>query len=299
MIYLIKSAALKNKDDLECTALELILKIGYTKDDGKKSRFECYITENPTCQILYLIPGGTENDERNLHYHFRKYKKDYGQEWFSYEEEILDFFKTHTTKESLGELKTHKTWKQKAQLSKERDELLPTLSKKYISKVLSSLEISSDKYLETIDDLTNKLYEFLEDNIDLNGIDNYFKTFYPNIDFSIEILLSSKVCSEINIIENLSEFTSKMKYIYSLNIDSNTMKLILENISDLSLTKYYYSILPSRAGTLGYQRGNLEREYNNIKSLNSNSIISSIIDAFPVNSRFSKAYIKETLRKWI
>ena len=108
MIYLIRSAALKDKDDLECTEFEIILKIGYTKDNGRKSRFNCYITENPTCQVLYLIPGGTEQDEKGLHYLFKDYLK-HGQEWFSYEQEILDFFKTHTTKESLNNLKTPKT----------------------------------------------------------------------------------------------------------------------------------------------------------------------------------------------
>lgn len=66
MIYLIKSAALKDRNDLECTDFELILKIGYTKDSSKKGRFDCYITENPTCQILYQIPKGSEQDERNL-----------------------------------------------------------------------------------------------------------------------------------------------------------------------------------------------------------------------------------------
>ena len=100
MIYLIKSSAYKDKS---CKDHEDILKIGYTGEESKKSRFDCYITENPTCQVLYLIPGGTEQDERCLHRHFNKYLK-YGQEWFSYEQEILDFFKIHTTKESLKEL---------------------------------------------------------------------------------------------------------------------------------------------------------------------------------------------------
>ena len=103
MIYLIKSAAYKNNTDNE---YETILKIGYTKDDGKKSRFDCYITENPTCKILYLIPNGTEQDEKNLHNHFKDYLR-YGNEWFSYEQEIIDFFETHTTKESLEELDTY------------------------------------------------------------------------------------------------------------------------------------------------------------------------------------------------
>ena len=50
MIYLIRSAGFKNKDDKECNEYETILKIGYTKDNGKKSRFGIYITEKRTDQ---------------------------------------------------------------------------------------------------------------------------------------------------------------------------------------------------------------------------------------------------------
>lgn len=299
MIYLIRSAALKDKDDLECTDFEIILKIGYTKDDSKKSRFNCYITENPTCQVLYLIQGGTEQDERNLHYHFRKYKKNYSNEWFSYEQEILNFFKTHTTKESLEKLKPyhgkpgHRTY---IEYYKEFNRLLPILSKKYVSKVLSSLEVS-EEYLETIVNLPDKLRELLEWDLDLDRIDNYFKTAYPDIDFSKEVSLSSEISKEIDKIDtDLTIFQDKIKYIYSLNYDKDIMKLILDNISDLSFAKYYYSIPASRAGTLGYQKGNLEKEYNSIKSCNIDLIVEEIKSKFIVGQKYSKFSIKETLR---
>ena len=98
MIYVIKSAAILDKNT---SSLGFILKIGYCRDDREKVRTTAYMTENPTIMILYTIPGGTEQDEKNLHHRFRKYLV-YGNEWFSYEQEILDFFTTHTTKESLG-----------------------------------------------------------------------------------------------------------------------------------------------------------------------------------------------------
>ena len=296
MIYLIRSAALKDRTNLECTDFELILKIGYTKDDGKKSRFDCYITENPTCQILYLIPEATEQDERNLHYHFRKYKK-YGQEWFSYEQEILDFFNTHTTKESLEELRTHKTWKQKAEFSKERNRLIPILSKKYISKVLSSLPVS-DKYLETIETLEDKLCKLLENSLDLDKVDNYFTTTYPDINFLEDHILSSEVSKEINKIEKLSHFTERIQYIYNLSYSSDFMKLLLDNLTDPSFAKYYYTISKDRASTLNYQRGNLEKEYKSIKSysINIDSMIEEIRVRFLIVERYSKSEIKEILR---
>ena len=98
MIYVILSAAFKNGSNTE---YESLLKIGYCRDDREKVRTTAYMTENPTIKTLFTIPKGRERDEKNLHHHFRKYLK-YGNEWFSYEQEILDFFTTHTTKESLG-----------------------------------------------------------------------------------------------------------------------------------------------------------------------------------------------------
>ena len=86
MIYVILSAEIINKDP---SNLGLILKIGYCRDDREKVRTATYLTENPTIKTLFTIPGGTEQDEKNLHHRFRKYLK-YGNEWFSYNQEILD-----------------------------------------------------------------------------------------------------------------------------------------------------------------------------------------------------------------
>lgn len=302
MIYLIRSAALKDRNDLECMEYESILKIGYTNDGNKvnrKSRFDCYITENPTCQVLYLIPGGTEQDERNLHHHFRKYKKNYSNEWFSYEQEILDFFKTHTTKESLEELKPYHGKPGDRifiEYYRELNRLIPILSKKYVSKVLSSLEVS-EEYLETIVNLSGKLRELLEWDLDLDRIDNYFKTIYPGIDFSKDVALSSEVSKEIDKIDtDLTMFQDKMKYIYNLNYEKDIIRLILDNLTDLSLARYYYSIPAPRAGTLGYQKARLEREYISIMSCNINSIVEEIKSIFIVGRRYSKSEIKEILR---
>ena len=99
MIYVIRSSAVV---DESIPSFEFILKIGYCRDDREKGRTTAYLTENPTIKILFTIPGGTEQDEKNLHHHFRKYLVE-GNEWCSYNQEILEFFTTHTTKESLGE----------------------------------------------------------------------------------------------------------------------------------------------------------------------------------------------------
>ena len=72
MIYVIRSAAVV---DESIPSFEFILKIGYCRDDREKIRTTAYLTENPTIKILFTIPGGTAQDETNLHNKNKKKKK--------------------------------------------------------------------------------------------------------------------------------------------------------------------------------------------------------------------------------
>ena len=66
----------------------------------------------------------------------------------------------------------------------------------------------------------------------------------------------------------------------------------------LWFAKYYYSIPRQRAGTLGYQKGSLEKEYKNQKNhiLDMNTVVNEIITKFITGEKYTKSYIKETLR---
>lgn len=97
MIYLIKSASWNSKEN----KFEFILKIGYTGDDSAKSRFSSYNNHNPTAEILFKISDATEYQEKRLHECFRGFRL-YNREWYVYREEIIEFFKSHTTAESLN-----------------------------------------------------------------------------------------------------------------------------------------------------------------------------------------------------
>ena len=98
--------------------------------------------------------------------------------------------------------------------------------------------------------------------------------------------------------EHFTTFQDKMRYIYSLNFDTNFIKTILDNLADSSFSKYYYSISKERAGTLNYQKGSLEKEYNSQKLhiINLDSMVKEIKNKFIVGERYTKLYIKETLR---
>ncbi len=100
MIYLILSASF---DPVDPNKFIKILKIGFSEDLSYSNRITSYKNHNPSCKILNTIPYGDRQDEANLHGYFKKYRI-FNKEWYEYNDEILDFFSTHTTKESLSEL---------------------------------------------------------------------------------------------------------------------------------------------------------------------------------------------------
>ena len=103
----------------------------------------------------------------------------------------------------------------------------------------------------------------------------------------------------INEIENeITTFEYRMRYIYELQCDSEFIKLLLDNLTDPSFAKYYYTIPKDRASALKYRRGNLEKEYKSIKSysINIESIIDEIRSRFVIGEKYSKSEIKEILR---
>ena len=61
-----------------------------------------------------------------------------------------------------------------------------------------------------------------------------------------------------------------MKYLYSLNMEPDIAKQVLDNIYDTRFSKYYWTISASRAGSLNYQSGKLEEEYNSLMGFKTN-----------------------------
>lgn len=81
MLYLIKSPSNCGK----------ILKIGYT--NNIKKRLKSYKSDNPDSELL-ATREGDESFEHKLHKYFHRFKYTLGREWFYYNEEIVDEFKT-------------------------------------------------------------------------------------------------------------------------------------------------------------------------------------------------------------
>lgn len=100
----------------------------------------------------------------------------------------------------------------------------------------------------------------------------------------------------ISQVENIKYFHNKMKYLYSLEMPDNIAKGVLDGLGDSSFSKYYWTISPSRAGTLGYQKGNLEAEYNSCRN-SDGKILEEVYKTFQVGSKYSKSVIKSELQK--
>ena len=301
MIYVSLSATFIDGD---INKFDKIIKIGYCKDDNKKHRLGAYITENPSIILLFTIPGGTEQDEKNLHHRFRKYLK-YGNEWFSYEQEILDFFTTHTTKESLEELDTYYSKKKLMELEQLKNARFLENKQKYINPILHSLEeVEILEYIKKQEELATVLNNLF---LTPSDIDNYFRTNYPDVDFNTPEIIDKKAKRILREFETLKHFTDKMRYLYSLTMDEDIAKQVLDNIYDTSYAKYYWTIPAGRAGTLHYQKGELEKEYQaimhpelvkeNTNSENRKAAGKKILNYFKPDNKYLKSDIKETLRK--
>jgi hypothetical protein len=285
MIYLISSAAFK--DNSESLDLEVILKIGYTREDSSEGRFKAYTTENPTRRILYLIPNGTVQDENNLHQYFKKYLK-YGQEWFSYEEEILEFFKTHTTKDSLRELNYL------------RNDLRKMIKEKYFNKILLDLVSNPKVYFSTRDSLYNELDNIL---MTVDNFDSYFKSQYPTIDFDKEYVLE-KANKDFDFIESFrsefkqdENFIRRMKMYYRLvtefpDIYKQNIK-IFHTIIPSDYQGYMNLLGPERIKANGYIEVDIRNEMNSVLSVD--NIKAELQMKFLTGRRYSTKYIKTEL----
>lgn len=86
MIYLINTTYY-NKETKEVIDL---LKIGYTKNVNK--RFDAYLLHNPECKLLDIREGDIDL-ENYFHKIYSKYKYDKRDEWFYYNQEIIDNFR--------------------------------------------------------------------------------------------------------------------------------------------------------------------------------------------------------------
>jgi len=293
MIYLILSPSFVDKDDIS-KGYKSILKIGYTGEESRKSRFDCYITENPSSKVLYLIEGGDLIDERNLHIYFKDLREvGFGKEWFKYDQRILDFFETHKTKESLQEIivKPYYSRREIREIGKLKSNIEVSIKVNYLTnKIISKNHLKTLGKFEIIDDeLFKSISKSLYNNYNKNLEEYIEKEYGLIIDFSIED----------NILEATKEILSKQKLkeryesLCSLGLD--TIKASL-----MYLPSYFINFCtvlgPEKMKALSFNSTDMKKEYEGIIGNQGIDIGKEIQNEFKIGERVSKNLAKKRLK---
>ena len=270
---------------------ETLLKIGYTADKNSKKRFDTYKMHNPKSVVLFTIPGGTEQDEKNLHHMFRSFLyPDYGNEWFNFDQSIIDFFTTHTTKESL-----------------ENDLIeITTVDSKDIPGLHKEINRLVNRWLCLESDTPEKLYknyyrikQIIADcrNTIRNDIlkeEDILPYLVEKYDISDDIQ-SQLYFSQDDIVikfKGLPTFRDRMKFLCKEDID---------NISDILnqiplVYKVYYIVLgPERCKALNYEVTKISKEFSDMQ-FDKSQLRDEICNIFEVGKRYTNSEVKETLK---
>lgn len=272
------------------------LKIGYTDDKNYKKRIENYKNSCRTCMVLYTIPKATLQDEINLHHHFLEYRVD-GREWYSMEIDILYYFYTHTTKESLNDLPEYHFKRGDTPEKARKKKLLNLIAsvKKLIFLFLIKSGFSGDNYIIEYEKLNQELNS---KSISLDEQSDYIKSRYPDIDFSIceNYKLSKEDKKLLKTYNTYTQFGDKMLFLIT-NKDKITIELLLSLPEEIR--NYYCSFSPKKAKSLEYRRKELEKEWNRISSNNliSDKLRNKIYSEFKVGETYPKSDLKKKLRE--
>ena len=307
MLYLLKSAEYGiDKNGKE--GFFFSLKIGYTEHEEddliKNRRLSAYFAHHKSVKLLAVIPNGTEQHEKRLHQRFKKYLWN-GNEWYYYNQEIVDYFKSLTAEDL---------------------EKLPNLNNKtklHNFKKLINTDLRNDlKYLisflfDNEEDCENYMYILLnvfERKITLESAINYIKnnklvdqqklnhylTVVNNFKtnrFSENEELNEKVVNFYNTYNSYTTMRDKLRYLceYSKSANKESMDAILSQIPDSDGVKSYYLALgPQRLYELGYNVTRIKKELG-ILTFSPELLIDTIYSNFHIGDRIYFCDLKTKL----
>lgn len=260
MIYLIKSAGYDENENLIH-----LLKIGYTEDNNRDRRFMAYKLHNPTCKILYEIPSLSEDIEKRVQYRFRDYKyKDYGNEWFYYNDDIINFFRD-IDKVDLDSLPKNPVRGSK-EFKKIKNECREVLSYFFNTK-------DTEEYLENIiskvKDQLSKDYviEYLrkDPNVGNERVDKYFEVLRCRETgiYCEDDMVNREVSEFLKVYTGLNTIYDKLKLLCEYGLSQDGIDIVLGQINDSDEIKSYYTTLgPDRLRALSYSKTFIKKELN-------------------------------------
>lgn len=296
MIYLIKSSGYKELSDGSIESF-FLLKIGYTEDSNKNTRFSQYRMHNPTCKILYEVPGLTEEDEKNVQYRFRKYLyPEYGMEWFEYNKEIVDFFSDPNVAKNIKSLPKCPVLEHR-ELTKLKKEV------KVILEILNGIDKSIDiKYLYK--EVFNRklrsidlVYEFLELSIDKNILDKckYLLECRETSMYCKNPEVNKEVSKFLNEYQELKTYYDKIKLLCEYNLSEQGVRIILDQLGGDEIASHYIALGPDRLRKLYYNKTNIKKELG-IVTFSRELLVNTVLSKFSIGDRIGQARIKEILK---
>ena len=293
MIYLIKSAGYDENENLIH-----FLKIGYTEDSSKDKRFSQYKLHNPTCKILYEIPDLPEDIEKKIQYKFRGLKYNgYGNEWFYYSEDIINFFKDidNIDLESLPK-------------SPRRREIEFTNLKNEVIEIIKYLFLTKKEYLDYLENLITTL----GGKFSVSSVLDYIKT-DPLVNkdlyskyleivksretgmYSKDDIINQEVSEFLRVYTGLTTIYDKLKLLCEYGLSQDAIQIVLGQINDSDEIKSYYTSLnPDRLKTLGYNVTRIKRELG-IVTFSQELLEAKIYSEFKVGDKLTLSNIKDRL----
>ena len=306
MIYVLKSAGYdENNQYID------LLKIGYSKDwDKRKTQ---YLLHNPTIKILYEIENLEEEWEHKLHYKFKKYRyEDYGNEWFYYREEILEYFKTHDTPDLIREDEDLKSINRvKRARIKQKDKILvERIITLWLTKDSGNDKMkfynNSIRSYGIVKDVIQKSIAFNRFNID--SVYNILKTDYNVPDNIIQYIKEEldknypeKIQTTLNRFNHeFTTFVDKMKYLCNQGKILNTQEYsVVLSLVPMEYSHYITTLGIDLIKSKSYKRCDLDIEFKNLRKnqLVSSTLKKKITNEFNIGKRYTKVEIKEKLKE--
>lgn len=274
---------------------QVLLKIGYTEDTKKQTRYTSYRLHNPLFEVIFEIPEATEEHEKLLQKYFNEYQyQDYGNEWFRYSEEIVDYFKAHRTLESLQDLYNKGIIFDRSEFNRFKD---------YTTKVVTSiinLKVSQGDI--SLNDGAAQVNNLVDNILVKNRIRSYSRLWkyigevfgYKEEDLSKTF--TDEVENFLRKFEESSYFTDKMRLLCESSFIGRDLEDIL-NCIPMVFKNYYITLGKDKIMSLGCQKSKLDLEYGRLKNnqQNSSSLDELIYSEFKVGEKYLKSDIKNKL----
>ena len=308
MIYLIKSPEAKKLENGEYEFF-FSLKIGYTEDEEtnikKNRRLNQYFNHHRSIEILHIIPNGTEEQEKKLHYKFKNLRWDSSNEWYIYDQSIVDYFKS-VTLEELDKLPSCPDHDFKESLKGRKE------AKLILSYVTDFNKKELDEYIEKLSKnlgvdivLRDKVLDFIRK--DLNISEEKLNKFFEiennkkNNCYCDDPEMNKMIVDFFSVYDSFSFMYDKLRYLceFSKNptVSQELIEAVLSQLSDSDEVKSYFIALgPDKLKSLGYSITRIKKELG-IAIFDKNLLINSIYSVFKVGDKITLSELKEDLSK--